>query len=359
MKLTASVLGAGGFMCQAVGTCPCMLATPTWSTFAVWAFTLMVAPAHGVVALRAPAVAHEADSGMLRWRRRNAESCPDEVTSERELRDFGILARNLPEGATVRMCEKPTDHSGGILYVQGLFNPSELKVVQQYLAMKLHRDDDQQFWQNNSYYDFFVEGSERNGSFWLERLINVTGRAKPGKYQAAKDAGHYPPRPSGCFHHDRHSDARRTTSVVAYIQAPLSGGHTVFPTVLTPGRSELPHLAKQAAKQFPMDGRPWSHDLRLCYGDDDSNANHVSRLQDASCEYLREADKLRQPYKEFFGIAPVPGDAVIFNHWDRKEKGTNVIPSPEWNHFHNGCGAVGPKSKVAIQYFAEGFPDAL
>eukprot|EP00930_Biecheleria_cincta_P001049 TRINITY_DN102212_c0_g1_i1.p1 TRINITY_DN102212_c0_g1~~TRINITY_DN102212_c0_g1_i1.p1 ORF type:complete len:436 (-),score=57.16 TRINITY_DN102212_c0_g1_i1:133-1359(-) len=294
-------------------------------------------------------------------RQRNAESCPQEITSPQVLIEFGVRSNSLPKHAKVRMCEMPTGHGGGILYVEGLFDPAELKAVQQYLSPKLHNDDDSFFWQQHKYYEYFMEGGEiggpigsLSGRLILDRLVNLTGRAKPGTFQAAKDAGYTSldgVHQAGCVHHDRNLSPGRTMTVLAYIEAPVRGGHTAFPTVRAPGRSDLHPLAKEAASSLPVSGQPWSDSLKLCYASD--ALSPATRAQNAACEHLRQADDRNTSYNEFFGIAPVPGDAVVFKHFLPRTSVVS-IPQAEWNHFHNGCAALGPRSKVAVQYFAEG-----
>lgn len=296
-------------------------------------------------------------------RQRNAESCPQEITSAQVLTEFGIASNTLPKHAKVRMCEAPTDHGGGIIYIEGLFDPTELKSVQQYLSSRLHHDDDVMFWQQNNYYDYFTEGGETedpieslSGRLILDRLVNVTSRAKPGSFQAAKDAGHVGSdgvHQAGCVHHDRNLKPERTMTVLAYIEAPSFGGHTAFPTVRVPGRSDLSSLAEEAAGIFPANGQAWSDSLKLCYHEDILSS--AARVQSAACEHFRQSDIENTSYNEFFGIAPVPGDAVIFRHFlPRTSLVPGQTPQAEWNHFHNGCAAFGPRSKVAVQYFAEG-----
>lgn len=304
-----------------------------------------------------------AAAGTQVGRQRNAESCPQEITSAQVLTEFGITKNSLPKHAKVRMCEAPTDHGGGIIYIEGLFDPTELKSVQQYLSLKLHRDDDSMYWQQNNYYDYFTEGGDigdpiesLSGRLILDRLINVTGRAKPGSFQAAKDAGHSSidgihQAGSGCVHHDRNLKPERTMTVLAYIEAPIFGGHTAFPTVRVPGSSDLSSLAKEAAGILPVNGQPWSDSLKLCY--DTDILSSASRAQSAACEHFRQSDNTNKSYNEFFGIAPVPGDAVIFKHFLPRASAV-PMPQAEWNHFHNGCAAFGARSKVAVQYFAEG-----
>jgi len=242
----------------------------------------------------------------------------------------------LPAEAKVFACEKR--HPGNLVLVENLFNADELKQLQE----ELHKAV---FPKTAALGLAFGEGKvptwveERIVSFAAPRSISNTDWARQSSHEKMfKNDGN-----SIGLHLDRNLKPDRFVSMVAFIQEPLAGGHTIFPCAVPPAGLKP---ADEETRNQLADVLPPPKEERLADGSFKVTAGMLvkqgHRCEKAlqMCEAVKNAGKANQPFP-FVALDTKPGYAMFFFHWTQTSYGM----VPDWNvsGWHGGCPSEGDR----------------
>ena len=123
-------------------------------------------------------------------------------------------------------------------------------------------------------------------------------------------------------HKDLNGRPERFASLLAYVERPITGGHTIFPAIETAGLTADEH-ARHAAfvAAQPTD----EHSMR-------------SAAAGEMCAQLVAGAS------NHFGVEPVPGSAVVWWHWVASGADGELRPSSLPSAWHGGCPHEGRKA---------------
>ena len=140
----------------------------------------------------------------------------------------------------------------------------------------------------------------------------------------------YPPGVGGLnqLHHDRNWIPDRWVTILAYLQEPKVGGHTVFPTVSPVGARPSP-IAEKVRSLLPTRGQ--EHNPRMIW-----KSEAPYEAASSQCAYAAARDRWaphNSTAAEASGfvvlVAPAAGDAVVFWQWG-SDSAQGILPA--WGH---------------------------
>jgi len=167
------------------------------------------------------------------------------------------------------------------------------------------------------------------------------------------------------LHHDRNYAADRFATMLSYVQAPASGGHTIFPYVGTrtgwgAARSEQDLKSLMALLPAQRELRSREGIVRSLQGFHANAAQRGgSRLPEIGRKLIKMCAAVRWAHGNatqypYFAAAPEEGSAMFFWHWAKPQRQTSedwVDVVPDWHPagWHGRCAATG--QRVVLRSF--------
>lgn len=258
--------------------------------------------------------------------------------------DFQLNFSVLPSTAKAFVCDgrRPSNY----VWVEGFFTQKELQSLV----------DFQKRWKRKPTYPNVPQWVEQRiaAFFGVGTTTDKTYRKSQHDFEESDDGDgmHLDEN----IHTDRLNAPDRFATMLAYIRAPKSGGHTLFPYIGSVPEWGQSHQAKELQESLTMFPEPWEnrdHDGLVVEAGgldvyDSSMLPKIHRQMDSMCTAVRLASEQDSKYP-YFAAVPEPGSAIFWWHWrrllpeDSSQSWMDVVPDWHPAAWHRRCPCKGER----------------
>ena len=338
-------------LCQEVHTRYCAAQGEDCNTSGVMHGSMLATRGLGTLPMPASLAAPPAAADTTRtFRERNIGMChPEAVKDVEHMRSLHVHPEGLTSATTVYNCEPRDSEREGVVYLANFIEP---EVLSQLIRDEEHASDSSAYmvsktskFGKNTFRVVPKKRFSRTQQYINDRVLRMLGNGtmRNDMLQFTK----YPPGVGGLnqLHHDRNFIPDRWVTILAYLQEPKVGGHTVFPTVSPVG---VPPSAYAEKIRSLLPPRGQEHNPRMIW-----KSEVPYDTASSQCAYAAARDR-GAPHNNTaadagFVVAPAAGDAVVFWQWGSDSTG-GVLPA--WGHYHGACD-VEEGTKYSMQAFVQ------